>query len=1121
MHEPDIAATHTVPALPADEPARLEAVRGLGLLDTPPEPAFDAITRLAAQICEVPIALISLVDRDRQWFKSAFGPMDVKETPREVSFCGHAVASGRALEVADTLKDARFRNNPLVTGKPKIRFYAGMPIGDGAGHTVGTLCVLDRQPRQLDDRQRAMLAQLATAVESMLDWRRRGLAAGARLGELLDRDSSEIFLLDPASLRVTYANRGAVDNSGYGAAELQRLRFGERFPALDAAAFERDLRALVRGVRRSVDLEAECVRKDGSTYIARGSLHYHDGIGAPAITALFEDVTEHKRVESELRTYVGGLTAIISIQHQLATGMSDLDSLMRLIVVSAKEITGAKGAIIEMLEGDRLVRRAATDEALTQIEVERGAERSFAALALRTGRALRCDEAQADPRVDREVCARMGIRSIVAVPFHRERRAAGVLKVFSGRPQAFTDQTVQLVQLLASTLGGAMQRQMAEQAFVQVARGVTIETGSGFFAALVKELAGQVDAKLVLVGELNASKARVRIVAVNARGEIREGSEYAVAGTPCEHLLQGESYHHPRGARAAFPADPVLAHSDAEAYVGLPLLASDRSIIGFIAALFPAPLDAPDRVDSLLQIFAARAAGELERQRADRQLREQTQLMLSVLDGIADGVTVADRNGRILLHNPAARRMLGIPAPEDMSVDRLSAHYGLYRADGVTPFPADELPIAQAVRGDSTDGVELVVRNAGQPEGIVVAAHSRPLLGADGRSRGGVAVFRDVTQLKRSEDEIRTLNQELEARVHERTAQVEAAKRELEERYRENELLNDLSKLLQSCTNVAEGGQVIANYGPQLFPGVAGMLYLTDAGRRSFDSAATWGDPVHSEVVLTAEECWALRRGQLHAVDARNAALVCRHVRRKEEAPLVPYQCVPLMAQGDTVGLLYLEYPASAAQIPDSARRLATTLAEQLALALGNIQLRETLRNQSIRDPLTGLYNRRFLEESLGREMARAERKETPLALMMIDADHFKRFNDNFGHDAGDHVLQQLGSLLGEFIRESDVACRYGGEEFVLLLPGASAHDAAARAKALLAEVRKIKLQFQGQSLGKLTVSIGLAVYPEHAQDPDGLFQAADAALYEAKESGRDRLVMPGEKKPAARKRRT
>lgn len=1118
MKESRDSVQWTVPATPVDEAERLAALYSFALLDTLAEPGFDALTQLAAEICGVPIALVSLVDRDRQWFKSVYGLPGVTQTSRDASFCAHSVADRQPLEVPDTHKDERFRSNPLVVGQPNIRFYAGYPLDDGAGHLLGTLCVIDRQPRRLDAHQWKMLAHLAKAVESMFDWRRRGLTTSARLGALLDGASSEIFVIDPVSLHYTYANRGALENTGYSLGELQKIKIGGLFESIDLENLERELRALARGVRKRVALETICRRKDGTDYVCRGSFHYHGDADPPMITAICENITDQKRVEQELQTYVTGLTAVINIQHELAVGGSDLNSLMRLIVVRAKEIVGARGAVIETVDDSELVYRAATDDAMSEVGTRRKLEGDFSALALSEGRAVRCNESNADPRVDRATCARLGVRSMVVAPFYREHRAVGTLKVFSGKPQAFTDQSTQLVQLLASTLGSAMQRQVEEQAFLEIARGATIETGSGFFNTLVTELAGLLETPHVFIGERTTDGNSIRIAAMNNGADLRDDQEFPIVGTPIERMLDGEMFYQANGLKALFPNDPLIALTQTEAYLGLPLLAGDRSVIGVIGAMFASEVTSPDRIRSVLEIFAARAASELERQRTDLLLREQTQLMQSVLDGIADGVTVADPDGRIVLMNPAARRMVGVPVVEGITLDKLPQYYGLYRADGVTPFPSEELAILEALRGQSTDGVQMVVRNPAIAEGIVINVDARPLIGVDGELRGAVAVSRDVTRLKRSEDQVHTLNQKLEARVAQRTAEVEAANLELKGRYRENELLTELSKLLQSCMNVAEGGQVIANYGPQLFSRASGILYLVSPERKSFDNTASWGEPLHSEDVFMNDECWALRRGQSHVADTHDASLICQHVKPAPGGKPV-YQCVPLLAQGETVGLLHLEYPESASRIPDAARRLATTLAEQLALALGNIQLRDTLRNQSIRDALTGLYNRRFLEESLRREFARAERKETPLALMMIDADHFKRFNDNYGHDGGDYVLQQLGHLLGEFIRESDIACRFGGEEFVLLLPGASAADATVRGAALLNEVRKLKLQSHGKTMGKLTVSIGLSLFPDHANDPELLLQTADSALYEAKRTGRDKLVVAGEKIPAVRKR--
>jgi diguanylate cyclase (GGDEF)-like protein len=171
---------------------------------------------------------------------------------------------------------------------------------------------------------------------------------------------------------------------------------------------------------------------------------------------------------------------------------------------------------------------------------------------------------------------------------------------------------------------------------------------------------------------------------------------------------------------------------------------------------------------------------------------------------------------------------------------------------------------------------------------------------------------------------------------------------------------------------------------------------------------------------------------------------------------------------------------------------------------LASLQLRETLREQSIRDPLTRLFNRRFLEESLGRELQLAARKRQSIAVLFLDLDHFKRFNDTFGHDAGDMVLQSLADLLRNFFRATDICCRYGGEEFAIILPESTSREAALRADALRSEVKGLRLQYKKQPLGPLTLSIGVAAFPEHGSTSEDLLKIADQCLYESKNRGRD-----------------
>jgi diguanylate cyclase (GGDEF)-like protein len=225
--------------------------------------------------------------------------------------------------------------------------------------------------------------------------------------------------------------------------------------------------------------------------------------------------------------------------------------------------------------------------------------------------------------------------------------------------------------------------------------------------------------------------------------------------------------------------------------------------------------------------------------------------------------------------------------------------------------------------------------------------------------------------------------------------------------------------------------------------------------------------------------------------------------------------CVPMIAQGDSLGVLSID-DLSLCDRTTPARaikrklRLAETLAEQIALAFANLQLRETLKYQSVRDSLTGLFNRRHMEESLERELLRAARNHTEVAVLMVDIDHFKRFNDMFGHEAGDFLLCELGGVLRFNVRGADIACRYGGDEFLLIMSETSLETGYQRAEAIRKTVTELRVHRNGQTLPKLTLSIGLAGFPVHGETSAGIVNTADQALYRAKHEGRDRVIVAG-----------
>jgi len=187
---------------------------------------------------------------------------------------------------------------------------------------------------------------------------------------------------------------------------------------------------------------------------------------------------------------------------------------------------------------------------------------------------------------------------------------------------------------------------------------------------------------------------------------------------------------------------------------------------------------------------------------------------------------------------------------------------------------------------------------------------------------------------------------------------------------------------------------------------------------------------------------------------------------------------------------------------------MAVILSEYLSLSIANIQLNERLARESVRDPLTGLFNRRFMIESLEREIKRAERNKTQIGIIMADIDHFKQFNDKYGHAAGDNVLTQIGGFFKAGLRGADIACRYGGEEFVFFLPESSAENTLKRADQMREEVKNLEIHYGDKNLPPITLSMGISAYPDQGSKAEGLLRVADAALYKAKQAGRDRVII-------------
>ncbi|MDQ3206771.1 MAG: diguanylate cyclase [Pseudomonadota bacterium] len=313
--------------------------------------------------------------------------------------------------------------------------------------------------------------------------------------------------------------------------------------------------------------------------------------------------------------------------------------------------------------------------------------------------------------------------------------------------------------------------------------------------------------------------------------------------------------------------------------------------------------------------------------------------------------------------------------------------------------------------------------------------------------------------------------------------------------------------LLQTCQNVEEAMTITAGVIAELLPAAGGRCYSLRPSQDLAETSARFGlGAIESAELLQPSQCWGLRRGQPHRTDALHGHVRCAHMDPQADMSGVWTLCVPLMAQGTSLGLLHVS-ARERDSIDDNHADILEAVAEQLSLAMVNLQLRETLRTQSLRDALTGLFNRRYLEENLNRELQRCERRGLPLSVLMIDVDHFKRFNDQHGHAAGDMMLASIGKTLQSMTREEDIACRYGGEEFTIVLPEMDADSALRRAEEIRAALATTRVTHMRRVLGPSTASIGIATFPRDGDAPARLMEVADAALYRAKAEGRDRVV--------------
>lgn len=496
-----------------------------------------------------------------------------------------------------------------------------------------------------------------------------------------------------------------------------------------------------------------------------------------------------------------------------------------------------------------------------------------------------------------------------------------------------------------------------------------------------------------------------------------------------------------------------------------------------------------------IAVARARARGiERVRESVEKSLLTSEERYRTLVENVNVGIyrVAPDQDAPLLQANPTLVRLLGYEAWSEIAHVPFVSHF--QEPERLREF------FARIRESGSVKDFDVQLRRK-DGSALFAAFSAKAQYGENGTIAWVDGTVEDITERMQARNRLEQAHEKLSLWVQ-----------ELEQKNQEINLLAQMGEFLQACRTVAEAYQVIAQTAPQLFPRESGAFYVLNPSRNLLEAVALWGERTPKEEVFIPEECWALRFGRMHIAERKDADLVCAHV----SADTAPYLCVPMLAHGEIMGILHITGNGERLQERDGAgleakRLLISSVAKQVGMALSNLRLRETLRNLSIRDPLTNLFNRRYMEESLERELVRAERKGSGLGIIMIDLDHFKRFNDAFGHEVGDALLRNFGAFLQRNIRGSDIACRYGGEEFTVIMPEASLEAIRQRAEHLRAGVQEIRVDGAHHRTGEITISLGVAISPDHGTSVETLLQAADAALYRAKRTGRNRVCLARE----------
>jgi len=466
-----------------------------------------------------------------------------------------------------------------------------------------------------------------------------------------------------------------------------------------------------------------------------------------------------------------------------------------------------------------------------------------------------------------------------------------------------------------------------------------------------------------------------------------------------------------------------------------------------------------------------------------------------VINSMEQGVIVWSESGECMLVNPRFYRLLN--QDEDylhVGMHRSQYYHSMIENGDATPEMVEGLEQKLLTREPFTIEREL-------ESGAIFAVYIRPI-----HSGGHVVTYTDISDTIKDQQALQS------AMARAETAELQAREAlQLEQEVKEEtRSLTDLSDWLQCSKSLGELYEIVRQAMTSMFEGTSGQLFIYSNSRDVLDGAVSWGDTDFIRNIMP-DDCWSLRRGRRFVFGNGVIKYPCAHI----HSTSVPnhYLCLPVIAQGDTVGLLHIAFDSmkdSSTPLDENQIAFAQRCSELISMAIANVKLRDELHQQSTRDALTGLFNRRYFLDQSRAAISKIERDGGSVALISFDADNFKSYNDTYGHDAGDYLLCTLGELTTRFFNDYEICCRIGGEEFSVLIADSNSTEAVRRARQFIKTIENHEFRYREQLLPKVTVSAGVASYPEHATSLQDLTRIADVAMYDAKELGKNQVATPG-----------